>query len=415
MSVTEHMESVPVFCAYDELVALERIVGNPCNPNTHPKAQIELLAKVIAAQGWRAPITVSTRSGLVVRGHGRLEAARLLGLASAPVDRQDYADEASEYADMIADNRIAELAEMDLTSLVSLLSELELGDIDMGLTGFDAHELERLFACAENADVVEDEVPEPPAEPVTRPGELWLLGEHRLLCGDSRRSDDVSRVMGGMRAVCMWTDPPYGVGYVGKTKDAMTIRNDEAAGLPALLDAVLANAAGALEPGAPFYLAHPAGALALTFEQAVKRSPLRVHQGLVWVKDCMVLGHSDYHYRHEPIIYGFNAGPGRSGRGSQDTSRWFGDQAQTSVLEFRRPTSSEEHPTMKPVALVAYCIRNSAPVGGLVFDPFAGSGTTLIAAEQTRRICTAIEIDPAYCDVIVARWEKLTGKKACRG
>jgi DNA modification methylase len=415
MAKRERGATIPVCCAHDELVTLERITGNPRNPNTHPKSQIELLAKIIAAQGWRAPITVSTRSGLVVRGHGRLEAARLLGLDSAPVDFQDYESEASEWADLVADNRIAELSEMDVSSLAALLSDLSLGELDMDLTGFDAHELERLFAATQRADIIEDEVPDLPAEAVTQPGDLWMLGQHQLLCGDSTLSEDVDRLMAGERAACMWTDPPYGVGYVGKTKDAKTIRNDGAAGLPALLDAALANAAGALAPGAPFYLAHPAGALALIFEQAIDRSPLTVHQGLVWLKSSMVLGHSDYHYRHEPIIYGFNAGPGRSGRGSHPNSRWFGDNCQTSVLSFDRPAVSEEHPTMKPVSLVAHCLGNSTPVGGLVLDPFAGSGTTLIAAERTHRRCFAVEIDPAYCDVVVSRFEALTGVAARRG
>ena len=415
MAANEQEKSIPVCCAHDELVPLERITGNPRNPNTHPRIQIELLAKTIGAQGWRSPITVSTRSGLVVRGHGRLEAARLLGLESAPVDFQDYDSEAMEWADMVADNRIAELAEMDLTSLADLLGDLDLADLDMDLTGFGAHELDRLFAATQVGDITQDDVPDPPADPITRPGDLWTLGEHRLLCGDRTKAEDVARLMAGQQAVCMWTDPPYGVGYVGKTKDAKTIRNDAAAGLPALLDAALANAAGALVPGAPFYLAHPAGALALTFESAVDRSPFTVHQGLVWLKNSMVLGHSDYHYRHEPIIYGFNAGPGRSGRGSHPASRWFGDNCQTSVLAFDRPAVSEAHPTMKPVGLVAYCLSNSTPVDGLVLDPFAGSGTTLIAAEQTHRRCCCIEIDPAYCDVIVSRFEALTGQAARRG
>jgi len=408
-------EAVPVFCAHDAVVELEKLVGNPRNPNTHPKAQIELLAKIIAAQGWRAPITVSNRSGLVVRGHGRLAAARLLELEYAPVDFQDYESEASEWADLIADNRIAELAEMDLTSLADLLSDLKLGELDMELTGFDAHELERLLARADMGDIVEDDVPELPDEPITHPGDLWLLGEHRLLCGDATKAQDMVRLMDGKRAACMWTDPPYGVSYVGKTKDAKTIRNDGPDGLAALLDAALANAAAALSPGAPFYLAHPAGSLALTFEAAVDRSPLKAHQGLVWVKNSMVLGHSDYHYRHEPIIYGFAEGPGRSGRGKHAGSRWYSDACQTSVLEFNRPSRSEEHPTMKPVALVAYCLNNSSPKDGLVLDPFGGSGTTLIAAEQSGRLCNAIELDPAYCDVIVTRFENLTGEQARRG
>jgi DNA modification methylase len=415
MTQARQVQGVPIFCAHDAVVELEKIVGNPRNPNTHPKAQIELLAKIIAAQGWRAPITVSTRSGLVVRGHGRLAAARLLGLESAPVDFQGYESEASEWADLIADNRIAELSEMDLTSLADLLGDLRLGELDMELTGFDAGELERLLARADIGDIVEDDVPDLPEQPVTRAGDLWLLGGHRLLCGDATNAEDVVRVMDGQRASCMWTDPPYGVSYVGKTKDAKTIRNDKAPGLAALLDAALANAAAALEPGAPFYLAHPAGSLSLTFEAAVERSGLKAHQGLVWVKNSMVLGHSDYHYRHEPIIYGFNEGPGRSGRGAHAGSRWFSDACQTSVLEFDRPSRSEEHPTMKPVALVAHCLKNSTPKGGIVLDPFGGSGSTLIAAEQSGRVCNTIELDPAYCDVIVARFEHLTGDEAHRG
>jgi site-specific DNA-methyltransferase (adenine-specific) len=304
---------------------------------------------------------------------------------------------------------------MDFSSLAELLADLNLGELDMDLTGFDSTELDRLFARTDASMASEDEVPALPADPVTRTGDVWLLGTHRLLCGDATKADDVARLMDGRRAVCMWTDPPYGVGYVGKTKDAKTIDNDTAAGLPALLDAALANAAAALEPGAPFYLAHPAGALALVFEEAVHRSTFKVHQGLVWVKNSMVLGHSDYHYRHEPIVYGFAAGPGRSGRGKQANSRWFSDHCQTSVLQFDRPSASEQHPTMKPVALVAYCVKNSTPVGGLVFDPFGGSGTTLIAAEQMGRICNTIEIDPAYCDVVIERWQNLTGQQATRG
>jgi DNA modification methylase len=404
-----------VHCAHDELVELSRLTGNPRNPNTHPKAQIELLAKIICTAGWRAPITVSTRSGLVVRGHGRLAAARLLGVATAPVDYQDYESEASEWADLVSDNRLAEMAEMDFTSLAELLADLELTGIDMALSGFDAMELERLFASADAGAVVEDEVPDLPDEPISKPGDLWRLGEHRLLCGDATQAADVERLMAGALADCMWTDPPYGVSYVGKTKDAKTIQNDRAVGLPALLDAALANAASALSPGTPFYLAHPAGALALVFEAAIDRSPLTVHEGLVWVKNSLVLGHSDYHYRHEPIAYGFNEGPGRSGRGRHAGSRWYGDNAQTSVLEFDRPTRSEQHPTTKPVALVAHCLKNSTPRGGLVLDLFCGSGTTLIAAEQTGRTCHALEIDPAYCDAVVERWQNLTGREARRG
>ena len=204
---------IPIFCAHDELVAIERVIGNPRNPNTHPVSQIELLAKIISAQGWRAPITVSTRSGFVVRGHGRLAAARLLGAESVPVDFQDYVSEAAEYADLIADNRIAELATPDLPALADLLLELDTGDFDMDLTGFDASELERLMVgVAGELPVVEDDVPDLPIEPVTNRGDLWLLGNHRLLCGDATNVGDVERLMDGTRADMVFTDTPWNVG-----------------------------------------------------------------------------------------------------------------------------------------------------------------------------------------------------------
>jgi len=187
-------DGIPVFCAYDELVPIESVVGNPRNPNTHPERQIALLAKIIDAQGWRAPITVSTRSGFVVRGHGRLMAARLLGKTHVPVDRQDYADEASEWADLVADNRLAELAEIDESLLHDMLADVAASDLDFTLTGFDEDVLNKLGMAS---DVVEDEPPEPPAEPVTRLGDLWLLGEHRVLCGDSTDPANVALAAGG--------------------------------------------------------------------------------------------------------------------------------------------------------------------------------------------------------------------------
>ncbi len=262
--------------------------------------------------------------------------------------------------------------------------------------------------------LVEADAPDPPRAPTARRGDLWILGAHRLLCGDATDRKDALRLMDGGLAAAMWTDPPFGVSYAGKTKDALTIENDDAAGLPALLRGAFAQAARVLEPGAPFYVAHPAGPLAAEFERAVREAGWRHHQTLVWVKDALVLGHSDYHFRHEPILYGWTKGPGRSGRGDHDGSRWYGDDAQSSVLEVARPRRSDEHPTTKPVELVARCLLNSTKEGDVVYEPFAGSGTTLLACGQLGRVCRALEIDPTYCDVIVARWEKLTGKTAKR-
>ena len=207
--------------------------------------------------------------------------------------------------------------------------------------------------------------------------------------------------------------PPYGVGYVGKTKDALTIEND-GWGADALVAAVFVNALDAVNPGAPFYCASPAGSRSFTFWRAIVDAGWQFHEELVWVKDSMVLGHSDYHFRHEPILYGYAPGEGRSGRGKHAGSRWFGDHSQTTVLEYDRPKRSSEHPTMKPVALVAAMLANSTPVGGSVLDPFSGSGSTIIAAEQLGRRCYAMEIDPRYVAVAIKRWEDFTGKTSER-
>ena len=250
-------------------------------------------------------------------------------------------------------------------------------------------------------EVVEDEVPDE-VEPRTKPGDLWLLGRHRLLCGDSTKAEDVERLMAGIQADMMFTDPPYGVSYVGKTKKALTIQNDGEADLPKLLDGSFSCAMLATREGACWYVAAPPGPL--HWEFARRLMDLGVYrQTLVWVKDSMVLGHSDYHYKHEPIFYGWK--PGASHREPPD-------RTQVSVWEIARPKRSEEHPTMKPVELVAKAVGNSSLRGESVYEPFCGSGTTLIAAEQLGRKCYGMEISPQYCDVIVRRWENLTGETA---
>jgi DNA modification methylase len=221
--------------------------------------------------------------------------------------------------------------------------------------------------------------------------------------------------MASKQADCLWTDPPYGVEYEGKTKAKLRIQNDGAADLPALLGAAFAAADGVMASSARFYIAAPAGPRGTDFRLAVARTGWTFHQALAWVKHSMVLGHSDYHYRHEDILYGWKKGEGRIGRGDHAGTRWYGDNAQTSVLEIDRPTRSEDHPTMKPVALVAHCLGNSTKRGQHVLDPFMGSGTTLLACETLGRVAHGVEIDPRYCDVIITRWERATGLTADRG
>jgi len=400
-------DGIPVYCAFDELVPTEALVGNPRNPNKHPERQIELLAKIIAAQGWRAPITVSTRSGFVVRGHGRLAAARLFGKSEVPVDRQDYADEASEWADMIADNRIAELAELDMPSLKDLLESIDDGSFDMDLTGFEEPDLEQLMLSLRQIEILEDDPPPLPEEPVTKRGDLWVLGQHRILCGDATVVADVTRVMDGLSAGLVFTDPPYGVCYVGKTKKALTIQNDSRGdeGTRNLVADALVAAQTSWVPGGAFYVCSPAGDMELPFRLALIDAGLSLRQQIVWAKDAFVLGRQDYHWRHETILYGWREGAAHY---------YGGGRTQDTVWEISRPKKSVEHPTMKPVQLAARAILNSSTPGTTVLDLFLGSGSTLIAAEQTGRSCYGLELDPSYCDVIVQRWEALTGKKAVK-
>lgn len=309
----------------------------------------------------------------------------------------------------LADNRTSELGVYDSDALAELLAALD-GDLDG--TGYSADDLADLLDTGHNTKALTDpdEVPEPPAEPVTKLGDVWHLGPHRLLCGDSTDMVAVEAMLDGDRADCMWTDPPYGVDYVGKTKDALTIRNDGAADLPELLAGAFAVATAVLKPGAPFYIAH-ADTNRVAFETAVRGAGWLFRQNLVWVKDTMVLGRSDYHYQHEPVLYGFThaeSGSGRLGRGGD---RWFGDNAQTTVLEVAKPARNEDHPTMKPVELVTRCLANSCPPAGIVYEPFGGSGTTLIAAHLTGRAARVVELDPRYADVICRRYQQTTGTK----
>ncbi|MEX2440449.1 MAG: DNA modification methylase [Actinomycetota bacterium] len=253
-----------------------------------------------------------------------------------------------------------------------------------------------------------DEIPEAP-EAVTEPGDLWLLGQHRLLCADATKPADLARVLDGERAQLLWTDPPYGVDYTGKTPEELRIQGDHAGSLERLLTDAFAAIDSVLEPGSALYVCHPAGAGSIVFLQAFCAQGWRLHQTLVWAKDSLVLGHSDYHFRHEPIAYGYALGGGRRGRGGQG---WHGGNAEDSVFEVARPAASREHPTAKPVELIRRCLHNSSAAGQHVLDPFAGSGSVLIACELMQRRAYALEIDPRYCDVIVRRWERCTGKAA---
>jgi len=256
-----------------------------------------------------------------------------------------------------------------------------------------------------------EDIPPLPEVPRTEVGDLWVLGEHRLACADATDPGVLARAAGGLEPACLWTDPPYGVAYVGKTPSRLTLANDHPGGLRELLQGAFAATDAVLAPGAALYVSHPAGPLSVVFGACFVGAGWRLRQTLVWVKDSLVLGRSDYHYRHEPILYGYKPVGGRRGRGHRG---WYGGNDQDSVLQVPRPGASREHPTAKPVELVARCLGNSSTEGDVVLDPFLGSGSTLIACEQLGRRCVGVEVDPAYCDVVVARWKAYTGGRARR-
>jgi len=330
----------------------------------------------------------------------RAAAARAIGWTEIDCVVSDL-DGIERTAFGIADNRTSELAAWDDTVLTELLDHLKHEGFDLDDAGFTDAELEAMLkAEQEPADIEEDEVPEPPADPVTKPGDLWLLGEHRLLCGDSTKAEAVERLMDGAKADLMLTDPPYGVDYEG-------ITNDDAAGLPKLLAGAFQNADAIMQPGACYYVCH-SDVHAYEFVGAIRSVEWKQARPAVvlWIKDRFVLGRGDYHSQSEPILYGWKKGAAHHA---------VADRSQSNVWEFPRPALADGHPTMKPVGLFARAIQNSTNQKAIVYDPFLGSGTTLIAAEQLGRKCYGMEISPAYCDVIVNRLEALTGKKAVLG
>jgi len=433
-----HQSAILVHCSHAQLVDVTELVANPRNPNKHSDKQVALLAKIIRHQGWRSPITVSNRSGFVVTGHGRLQAAILLGEQLVPVDRQDFASEADEWAHLVADNRIAELADADKSMIADLLKELDAAGLDMDLTGFDMDALDELLAETNPPNITEDEVPDVPVNPITKAGDLWILGEHRVLCGDSTRAEDVARLMAGAKVDLCFTSPPYGQqrDYTeeGKAKvaDWDGLMLGVFGNLP-MADAgqVLVNLGLIHRDGE--WLPYWDGWIALMREQGWRR-----FGWYVWDQGPGMPG--DWNGRLAPsheFIWHFNresvrpekareckhAGEKHNGKGQRGVDgvvkqRSAGNSPvqshaiHDSVFRVSRQGAkhgADGHPAPYPVGLPTIAMQ-SWP--GNVYDPFLGSGTTLIAAEQLGRKCYGMEISPAYCDVIVKRWENLTGKKA---
>jgi DNA modification methylase len=389
-----------------ELRSLDSIKPYPGNPRNNDAA-VQAVANSLKAFGFRSPIVVDEHD-VILAGHTRYLAATKLGLEKVPVHVAVGLSPEQARAYRIADNQTANLSTWDDDKLVAELMGLQDAGVDLDLTGFTADDLARLLDTPAAEPLADpDDVPEPPAEPETKPGDLWVLGDHRLLCGDATNSDDVARLMGDATADLLLTDPPYGVGYHGKTAEALTIANDEAGDhetYRAFLAAALKAALIHVRPGGGFYVWH-ADVRGLPVRLAVQDAGLQVRQCLIWAKNAFVLGRQDFQWQHEPCLYGWQDGAAHT---------WLGDRSQSTVLAFDRPSRNEAHPTMKPVEMIRALIRNSCKRGGVVLDVFGGSGTTLIAAEQEGRRARLMELDPVYCDVIAHRFKAVTGRSGER-
>ena len=387
-----------VYCAFDEIVEISELKENPKNPNTHSEEQIELLAKVIQKTGWRAAITVSNLSGLIVKGHGRLQAAKAAGFKEVPVEYQNFENEEEEMSALLADNKIAELAEIDNEKLKEIFSDYDFGDLS--LTGYSQNEFDDLIDIFEEAELLSDpdEVPEE-VETRCKLGDVWQLGNHRLMCGDSTIITDVEKLMNGAKADLLITDPPYNVNYEGGT--GLKIQNDnmEDSQFWKFLYDAFTNADIVMKEGAVFYIWH-ADSEGYNFRAACRSVEWKVRQCLIWNKNSMVMGRQDYHWKHEPCLYGWKEGAGHL---------WNNDRKQTTVIDFDKPSKNGEHPTMKPVGLFDYQIQNNTKQGDIVLDLFGGSGTTLIACEQNKRVAYLMELDEHYCTVILQRYINLKG------
>lgn len=387
-----------------EKISIDKLIPYANNARTHSDEQVAQIAASIREFGFNNPVLIA-EDDTIIAGHGRVMAARKLNLSEVPCLRLSHLTETQRKAYILADNKLALNAGWENNLLSLELTELANSGFDITLTGFTQEEMDALKPIEVTEGLTdEDAVPEVPEEPVTRLGDVWLLGRHRLMCGDSTSIEALETLCSG-QLVDMWlTDPPYNVAYEGGTKDKLKIKNDEMGDeqfRQFLRDAYTA-ADTVMKPGAVFYIWH-ADLEGYNFRGAAKDAGWTVRQCLIWKKSSLVLGRQDYQWQHEPCLYGWKDGAGHL---------WAADRKQTTILEFDKPIRNGEHPTMKPVALFEYQMLNNTKGGDIVLDSFGGSGTTLVAAEKNGRVSRLMELDPKYCDVIVKRWQDFTGKKA---
>jgi site-specific DNA-methyltransferase (adenine-specific) len=389
------------------MASIDDLKSDHKNARRRTDRSSSLIAESLKRYGAARSIVID-EDGRILAGNGTVEGAKRAGIGKLRIIetegdeliavRRSGLTEDQKVGLALADNRSSDLSEWDNDMLRKLSEEHDLKP------WFEDDEL-----LAEVLDTVDgntdpDDVPEPPADPITKLGDLWILGNHRLLCGDSTDTIALGRLMAGLNADLWLTDPPYNVNYEGKTSDALKIQNDSMKDgeFRQFLHDTYVAANCYLRAGAVFYIWH-ADSEGYNFRGAANDVGWKVRQCLIWLKSCMVMGRQDYQWKHEPCLYGWTEGAAHY---------WSSDRKQTTILEFDKPRRNKEHPTMKPVDLFEYQMANSTKQGDIVLDSFGGSGTTLIAAERIHRKARLMELDPAYCDVIVKRWEDFTGKKA---
>jgi DNA modification methylase len=393
------------------MTSIKDLKSDHKNARKRTDRSAKLIAESLQRFGAARSIVID-EDNRILAGNGTIEGAKAAGIKNVRVIETDGTEiiavkrtglsEDEKIGLALADNRTSDLSDWDKDMLQQLSEEHDIAP------WFDADDLAEILGTVEQLPAEgltdADDVPDAPAEPITKPGDLWILGDHRLLCGDSTDVNALERLMDGAKADLWLTDPPYNVNYEGKTADSLKIKNDSMkdAEFRQFLNDVYVSANCVLRPGAVFYIWH-ADSEGYNFRGAAFDAGWKVRQCLIWLKSSMVMGRQDYQWKHEPCLYGWTEGAAHF---------WNSDRKQTTILEFAKPSRNGEHPTMKPVDLFQYQMANSTKPGDIVLDSFGGSGTTLIAAERISRKARLMELDPAYCDVIVQRWQAFTGKLA---
>lgn len=389
-----------------QIIDINKLIPATYNPRKDLKpddAEYIKIKNSIVKFGFVSPLVIN-KDMTVIGGHQRLKVLKDLGITEVECIVVDL-DKTNEKALNIALNKIQ--GDWDEDKLEALLQELKSEEFDMNLTGFDFDEVDEILndingTKEDNFDV--DSAYEEIEEAITKPGDIWILGNHRLMCGDSTHKDDIMRLMNNQDADMLLTDPPYNVDYVGKTAEALKIKNDNMDDnqFYEFLKKVFENMYIVTKEGASIYVFH-ADTEGINFRKAFKDAGFKLAECLIWKKDCFVMGRQDYQWQHEPVLYGWKEGKAHY---------FINDRTQSTILEFDRPKQSTLHPTMKPIDLIAKLIKNSSKENDIILDLFGGSGSTTIAAEQLNRKCYTMELDPKYCDVIVKRWETMTNREA---